>query len=348
MTLSRRSFIKYSSLASLTFGGVNLTAKEAISSLSISSLPSLEMPLQEIYPAVFSGEIYVAGGFIPSDTAVFFGLSPTKQTHIFSPREQNWRPGPNLPESRHHLGMASNSNSLYGIGGFFGDSDSAWQARNTVYKLSSEYKHWIETSPLPRPLAESIYTNIGENIHVIGGRAPDEQSKNRDTNSHYVLTRGDHWEQAAPASIKRTSAGGANLNNRIYVVGGRQVSDNSSKARNLTYAEVYDPSLDKWEKIRPLPQAAAGLTATPLNNKLIVAGGEAFGPNGNWKTGTAFNNIWIYDPVTDDWNNQGHLPQARHGHGAVVIGNTLYILGGAKKVGPQETLASLVQVRLKD
>jgi len=34
------------------------------------------------------------------------------------------------------------------------------------------------------------------------------------------------------------------------------------------------------------------------------------------------------------------MPSARHGHGSVTLNNKVYIIGGAAKVGPQETLAT--------
>ncbi|BBM01638.1 hypothetical protein GL2_17120 [Microbulbifer sp. GL-2] len=240
--------------------------------------------------------------------------------------------------------MAANSHYLYGLGGFHGEKGNAWQARATVYRLSRNVSEWKPAPPLPTPVAESIYASISDDIHVIGGKSPNNHSKNIDTKKHYILIGNNDWETAAPATINRNSAAGTVLNDRIYVIGGRQIGNNTRKARNLSFAEVYDPSLDKWEKIRPMPQALAGLTATPLNGKIIVTGGEAFGPNGNWRTGSVSSAIWSYNPISDLWRREAKLIKTRHGHGAVTIGDILYIIGGAAKVGPQDTLSSMIQL----
>ncbi|MFA0809834.1 Kelch repeat-containing protein [Microbulbifer epialgicus] len=240
--------------------------------------------------------------------------------------------------------MASNSHYLYGIGDFYGEKGKAWQIQNTVYQIFEDNDRWTEIRHLPQPMAESIYTTASENIHVIGGKSPNKNSKNIDSDSHFLLVNNTHWESAAPASISRNSAAGTAIGNRIYVIGGRQSSSRHSKARNLSYSEVYDSTLDKWEKIRALPQALAGLTATSINEKILVTGGEAFGPNGNWKSGKVSNAIWAYDPISDHWSKVAQLNEARHGHGAVAIGENLYIIGGATRVGPQDTLASMVQL----
>ncbi|MEX2962201.1 Kelch repeat-containing protein [Microbulbifer sp. TYP-18] len=346
MNFSRRNFIKFAGLAPLLYGGIVGMADPARkkSRISLTSLTGLDSPIQEIYPAVFEEEAYVAGGFSPSPKPIFYGLSPTKYTYIFSPKTKTWRSGPALPEVRHHLGMAANSKYLYGIGGFYGQKGSVWQAKGTVHRFSSG-ESWVSAPDLPQPMAESVYASISEDIHVIGGKSPGDLSRNADTKSHYILIDNTDWEMAAPTAIRRNSAAGAVVENRIYVVGGRQVSSDGRKARNLSYSEVYDPRLDKWEKIRPLPEAVAGLTASSLNGRVIAIGGEAFGPNGNWKTGTAYSVVWVYDPISDQWCKEALLNEARHGHGAVVIDDTLYIIGGASQVGPQNTLASVVQLR---
>ncbi|MFA0790016.1 Kelch repeat-containing protein [Microbulbifer echini] len=349
MYFSRRNFLKLTGLAPLVIGGTSGKAETIWErpQLYFSRLPDLAIPIQEIYPTAFAGEIFVSGGLTPSSTPIFYDLSPSKRCYIFSPKILTWRKGPSLPEARHHLGMAANSNYLYGIGGFHGKKDDAWQAMATVYRLTRNGNEWDSAPQLPTPIAESIYTNISETIHVVGGKSPNNHSRNIDTKNHYVLIGNTDWETAAPATIRRNSAAGTVVNNRIYVIGGRQTSNGNTKARNLAYAEAYDPNLDQWEKIRPLPQALAGLTAAPLNGKIVVTGGEAFGPNGNWKTGTAFSTVWAYDPISDQWSKESPLSEARHGHGAVTIDNSLYIIGGAAKVGPQKTLASTIKLSWK-
>ncbi|WDE14550.1 hypothetical protein H3N35_16360 [Thalassomonas haliotis] len=311
--------------------------------LSWSPGQALANPIQEIYPAVFNGEIYVAGGFVPSDDPIFYGLAPSSQVFIYNPKKLIWRTGVELPEARHHLGMASNSRYLYGIGGFNGNKGNAWQVRDTVYKISPDGKAWLSGPALPIPLAESVYAANGESIHVIGGKTFDSDSKrNIDTDSHFILVNNTHWEKAAPATIARNSAASAIVDNKVFVIGGRKAG---KRPENIQFSEVYDPKDDKWQAIRPLPAALAGLSAVALKGKILVAGGEAFGANGHWKTGRAFNQVWSYDPLKDSWQEEMSMPQPRHGHGAVTIDNTLYIIGGAAKVGPQDTLSSLLMLK---
>jgi N-acetylneuraminic acid mutarotase len=342
MDLSRREILKYFGVSTI-LGLDNVVASDifsAASSYSLSNAQSLPIPIQEIYPAVFDGEIYVGGGFVRSDKPIFFGLSPSKQVFIFSPNNKTWRRGIDLPEARHHLGMVSNAQYLYGIGGFNGTASNAWQAKSTVYRMTSQSKNWLAGPHLPVPLAESVYASNEGNIHVVGGRTLDISTRrNVDTNMHFMLINNEHWEKAAPATVARNSAACAVLDNKIFVIGGRTYGEN---AANKQFSEVYDAKSDRWERIKPLPIALAGLSAVTLNGKIVVSGGEAFGSDGNWKTGKAYKNIWSYDPITDQWREELTMPQARHGHGAVSLNDKVYIIGGGSSVGPQGTLSSLL------
>ncbi|WP_299005743.1 kelch repeat-containing protein [uncultured Shewanella sp.] len=342
MGITRRQFIQ-------SVGATSILGIDSFSISQVLAMPlnyvwrtgaELATPIQEIYPAVFDGEIFVGGGFVPKTDSIFYGLSPTTNIYIYNPHTQTWRLGPVLPEARHHLGMVSNNRFLYGMGGFYGVKGNAWQIKDTVLRLTKKSHEWEDGPSLPMPMAESIYASIKDNIHVVGGKTLDQNAKKSvDLARHFVLVDNNKWEEAAPASVSRSSATSAVLNDNLYVIGGRQYGKLS---RNLGYAEVYDEKIDKWKSISPLPVPLAGLAATVLNGKIFVTGGEAFGSNGHWKTGRVFQQVWVYDPDRDLWERERDMPEARHGHGSVTINDSIYVIGGGSKVGPQGTRASLL------
>ncbi|AOT07649.1 Kelch repeat-containing protein [Pseudoalteromonas luteoviolacea] len=300
--------------------------------------PSLPIAFQEVYPSVFKERIIVGGGFTPSQSPSFFGLGPSKDVFLLNPPTGRWQKAPSLPESRHHIGMVSNRHYVYGIGGYTGPKSDAWQIQRTVFRLDGKFQKWRSGPSLPIPLAESVYANVGKYIHVIGGKTMSSKTgKKIDSNAHYVLVNNAYWRKAKPPSIERSSAASAVIGNKIYVFGGRALGEGS---KNLDYAEVYDTKMDTWTEISSLPVASAGLSASVLDGKIIVTGGEVFGPNHQWEKGKAFNSAWSYDPETDQWSSLPDMPLARHGHGSVTLNNTLFLIGGAAKVGPQQTLQS--------
>ncbi|ESP90629.1 MULTISPECIES: Kelch repeat-containing protein [Pseudoalteromonas] len=331
-------------LSGLASGSVWSSTKAVENSVNYwQQAPSLPVAFQEVYPAVFKERIITGGGFTPSQSPSFFGLGPTKDVYILNPPTGQWQKAPSLPEPRHHLGMVSNRHYVYGIGGYAGPKSNAWQIKKSVFRLDGKFQAWRSGPTLPIPLAESVYANVGKYIHVIGGKTiSSETGKNVDSNAHYVLVNNAYWRKAKPASIKRNSAASAVVGDKIYVFGGRSASEGS---KNLNHAEVYDTKMDTWTTISPLPVASAGLSASVLDGKVIVTGGEVFGPNHQWKLGKAFKHAWRYDPDTDKWETLPDMPQARHGHGSVTLNNTLYLIGGAAKVGPQNTLQSTLSLQ---
>lgn len=342
MGFTRRDFLKIAGVSSLLgYGYLHGSGVYAQSpNRHWRQGRALPMPTQEIYPTVFNNEIYVGGGFVPARESVFFGLSPSKAIYVFNPESNSWRQGVPLPEARHHLGMVSNEQYLYGIGGFVGVKGKAWQLQKSVHRMTPNGKEWIPGPDLPVVMGESVYASLNNSIHVIGGKTREiSTGRGTDTTKHFKLVDDAHWEEAAPATVARNSAGAAVLDGRIFVIGGRASGNN---AGNKQFSEVYDPTVDRWEKIRPLPVASAGLSAVAVKGKILVSGGEAFGPGGNWKTGKAFNQVWSYDPGTDQWQEVLAMPQARHGHGTVMLAGKVYVIGGASKVGPQETSASVM------
>lgn len=296
--------------------------------------PDLPIALHTIYPVVFEERIVVGGGFTTSETSPFFGVAAADNVFILNPARGRWQNAPNLPEPRHHLGMVSNQHYLYAIGGLTGSKENAWQIQRSVFRLDGNLQRWRKSASLPMPLAKSAYANIGQNIHVIGGITLSSETDNYiDTAAHYVLVSNAYWRKAKPPTIARNLAASAVIGDKIYVIGGRTLGSN---AKALSYAEVYDANTDSWTEIAPLPVAAAGLSASVVDHKIIVTGGEVVANNGDWRAGKALSSVWQYDPAQDAWQALASLPQTLHGHGSVTLKGSLYVLGGATNVGPQK------------
>lgn len=320
-------------LASMALFSSSLAANQADSATATTHQiqwldgPELSIPLQNIYPAVFEERILVGGGFTPSSMPSFFGLGPSEKVFSLNPARARWQSVPDLPEPRHHLGMVSNHHYLYAIGGYTGSKEKVWPIQRSVFRLDGNFQRWRKSASLPIPLAESVYANVGQNIHVIGGKTTSsETGEHIDSAAHYVLVSNAYWRKAKPPTISRYSAASAVIGDRIYVIGGRT---SGQDAKVLDSAEFYDASTDSWSAIAPLPVAAAGLSASVVDDKIIVTGGEIFNQNGEKRTVKALNSVWQYDPALDTWAAMNNLPQPLYGHGSVTLRGKLYLLGGA-------------------
>ncbi|MEM8987093.1 MAG: kelch repeat-containing protein [Pseudomonadota bacterium] len=301
--------------------------EETSNTLEWRSAPSLSRPVQEIYPAMHGGEIWLSGGLVAEAGRI---TGPTVETHIFNRQSNAWRPGPALPTPRHHPHLQSHQGVLFCIGGFeVMAADAVWIMQNGGWKLTSN--GWEPLTPAPSPIGEAVTASIGEGLHVCGGRQPKGEV-NRDTadhtdvGAHHVLIA-DVWETAAPLPTPRNSATAEMINADWRVVGGRTVANGNSTAH-----EVYDSQEDRWRSAAPLPASRSGLASGVLDGRLYVFGGESLVGERD-----VFGDCWVYDPASDTWEEGPRMMTPRHGLGGVVLGDGLYAIGGAERPSGEAT-----------
>jgi hypothetical protein len=74
-----------------------------------------------------------------------------------------------------------------------------------------------------------------------------------------------------------------------------------------------------------------------FHDRILAIGGE--------RAGGTFTNNEAYDPQLNAWTVLAPLPQGRHGTGAVVIGDTLYLPAGAPVNGGSKQTDTLLMFR---
>lgn len=305
----------------------------------------LPIRVQEIYPAVLDGVIYVAGGLSPdAGRSGAFGLS--NRMLALEPGARRWRDRAETPLPIHHPNCVGYGDRIFSIGGFTAENGGVWSMSSGVRLYDPENNRWGAGPDMPQPLAETVAAVVAGRIHVATGRRPAggrnrDWNDHADVNAHLVLDPGSGaWTTARPAPTARNSAAGALLDGRWHVIGGRTVSGG-----NTAVHEVYDPDRDAWETFSPLPQPAlgprgsGGLAAAVLDGRIFVFGGEWFDSTG----GGVYAQVWAYDPAADAWEEAGVMPTPRHGLGAVTAdfegAPAIYTIGGAARAGGNDTSA---------
>jgi Kelch motif len=119
------------------------------------------------------------------------------------------------------------------------------------------------------------------------------------------------WIALAPAGDPRQEVGAAELNGKIYIIGGLPSTNR---------VQEYDPATNTWRIVASLPIAVDHPGATSLGGKLYVMGGNT--ANGST------NALFEYDPATDQWTPRPSMPTARNALGSVAISGKIYAVGG--------------------
>ena len=110
------------------------------------------------------------------------------------------------------------------------------------------------------------------------------------------------------------------LGDWVYVPGGFGDS---------TRLERYNPAVEQWQTLTPMPDGRHHLMATAYNNILYVFGGAEA------QSWTPTNTAWQYNPATDSWLELTAMPETRMAGAAVTLGDKIYVIGGT---GGSETL----------
>ncbi len=124
------------------------------------------------------------------------------------------------------------------------------------------------------------------------------------------------WITKAPLQQARQEVAVAELDGRVYVIGGLVGFE------IVGTVEVYDPAGDSWSFAAPLPVPLHHVAATSVGGMLYVMGG--------WSDffATERAELYAYDPVGDAWSPKAPMPAARAGLAAAGIDGRHYAAGG--------------------
>jgi N-acetylneuraminic acid mutarotase len=260
---------------------------------------------QEVGVGELLGRIYVAGGYRAN------GSSATT-VEVYDPATDRWTMAAPLPQGLNHPAAAVVGERLYVLGG-----DDGRGAVATNYEYDPRSNSWAVRAPMPTARSAPMAAVIGGRIYVAGG-SPD--SVGRTLEAYDPAT--DAWASLPPMPTGRNHVAGGAIGGQLYVVGGRP-------PLTLSVLEVFDPATNTWSTRAPMPTGRSGHAAAVLRGCLYVFGGE-----GNASaTNGVFPQSELYDPFDNAWTSLAAMRTPRHGIGAAVLGNRIFIPGGATVQG---------------
>lgn len=317
---------------------------------SWSTGPALPYAVQEIYPALWMGQIVVAGGLRapgPGFAANLDNPWPTASVIAHRPRTSRWTRLPDLPAARHHPLLLANGRRLWCIGGFAADADGMWQNQPDIWWLEPGMRSWRDGPSLPVAQSECAGGVLADgSLLVAAGRMPLEDGQNRDyadqrdTGAAWRLAPGARqWEVASAIPFPRNSSAFVMVDGMLHVMGGRTFDPTARTRGELGLTSVidhhvYHPAADRWESRPPLPAPRAGHAAAFIGGRIFIFGGEDFTPEP-----TVHPHVFAFDPATDDWSIASQMPTPRHGLGVIASGRRIHTIAGAAQAGGKETTA---------
>lgn len=150
------------------------------------------------------------------------------------------------------------------------------------------------------------------------------------------VCRDGRWSSAAPMPrARQLHAAVTAKDGRIFVFGG-SASDYLGDTC-ISRVDVYRWESDDWTAAEDMPTARCGVTAVlGPDDRIYVIGGQFAYNSGSldavgyatYSQGVA-RVVEAYDPATDTWATAPQLPFGRWNANAAILGDTIYLFGGA-------------------
>ena len=300
-----------------------------------SSGPDLPLARLESGVTALGQRVAVVGGF---DTDQAAGLDVTKRADVLDTlvTPMVWTQLPDAPVARHHVQLAAVGTTLYLLGGLDGTPDAMndYPARGDSYALDTAVadSQWraIAAMPAGYERGSAAVVVAPPRIYLFGGAATTDAV----ASNIFYDTSTDTWcpgpacgtaqlpdlpqKRSHPAAMRRVDG--------TFVVVGGLSGLGSDTAQNNVYVlpmAQQNPS-GTWTEATAMPVQRGGCAYGTIQSKLICAGGEA--------STSALSYTMSYDPIMDVWASLDFMPQPTAGTLGAVIGEKLYVPGGAREL----------------
>jgi hypothetical protein len=194
----------------------------------------------------------------------------------------------------------------------------------TVVPVPPTLPLWVPIRALPAGRSGLALGVAGGSVHAIGGW---------DGRSVLGATLRFEPEQVAwqpvadkPTPVREVRA--VEVRGQLIVPGGCD-----ARGQALSVVEAFDPGLDQWRELAPLPAPRCAYGLAVLEGQVYLFGGrESTSPE------SVSDEVWRYDPEADAWTTLDPLPAPRGDLAAATVGqrNEIHVVGGRDRDGDLE------------
>ncbi len=279
--------------------------------------------------------------------AILLGGRRVNPVEVFDPIAGSWQSMQPTPMEMHHFQPVSFGDLIYVMTAMTGQYPKETPLE-TIYVYDPAVDTWTKGPEVPvdrRRGGAGTVVREGK-IYVACGIIDGHTSGTVPWFDEFDPATGT-WRQLPDAPRARDHFSAVVLDDRLYLVGGRDTSyhepDNFTAFfdRVVREVDVYDFAIGTWSTLPdPLPvgTAAGGLVA--LDGSIFYFGGES-------GQDLAHSQTQVLDPESGAWTLGPPLNVGRHGGGSAVIDNRIYVATGSGGRGGGPELASIEMLALQ-
>ena len=223
----------------------------------------MPLPVTHMGVAVVNEEIWIIGGFVGDNPGI-----ATDQVQIYNTVSNTWRSGTALPAPRASGASVLNGSKIHYFGGLLPDRLTD-VGNHYVLDLNDLNSGWSELAPLPDPRNHLSAANINGLIYAIGGQFGHDNLVIDQKLVDVYNPDNDQWSNIADLPFERShfEPGTTVYNGKIIIAGGRQ--------GNIFFNNIteYDPTVNQWSELCPLPENLLAPNIKVFGNRLIVSNG---------------------------------------------------------------------------
>ncbi|XP_033903362.3 kelch-like protein 22 [Acipenser ruthenus] len=231
--------------------------------------------------AIINNFVYLIGG--DNNTR---GFRAESRCWRYDPRHDRWFQIQSMQQQHADHCVCALGGYLYTIGG---------RDYHNELKVVERYDPQTNTWEFVDPLKQEVYAHAGAvldgKIYITcGRRGPIYLNE-----THCYDPETNQWESRAASPIGRAWHGMAGLNGRVYIIGGS--NDNLGYRRDILRVACYDPAIDEWTTVSPLPSGHGEPGIAVLDHRIFVLGGRSH------NRGSRTDYVHVYDAEVDRWVN---------------------------------------------
>jgi len=264
------------------------------------------------------GKIYALGGSTSATTAEVMSAA----VEVYDPTTDTWEAREPMPTSAIYFGVAAIGRRIYRVGGIeLPDTSATLVDTLTAYDVDADT--WTDLEPLPVAAGYLTATELDGKLYAVGGATMDEGGYGISTLVRRYDPTTNAWTEVAPLPSPRASHGAAAVGGKLYIVGGQE--DTSGTTNKVS---VYDPTTDTWSDVNSGVSQVLYPGVASFGGMLFVAGGAGT----NDGAIVVSDDLLRFDPATSSWTHFQNISNPAPLAAATVVGNMLYVLGGANAV----------------
>jgi hypothetical protein len=195
---------------------------------------------------------------------------------------------------------------VFAVGGHSGRETLA-----TLELLDVENQCWRPAKPMATDRSYFGASTLFSRLYCFGGQNLEYRALN-ETECYDCLR--DSWMAGPSLGSARRNCAGAQLDQRIFAVGGFDGS------QILSSVEAYDPRMKNWMSLEPLLTPRSSCAGTVLDGQLYIHGGTS---------GQRLRTVERYDVRTNRWEAfRSDMIEVRSAAQAVTCLDNIYVVGG--------------------